>query len=250
MDASQLTATIADSIGKMGAAHYFSPESAAAGEAAGLDLGALYAAGRGGVMGDKSPEVIEEAFFFFKPPLVASMVRGAEGIATPSQAADAAFVGAAAFGTARLSELDPQVRDAFLEAARQAVANAPRGRWPLFDGHAARANSSDPAAEAFLLIMALRELRGGVHTEAIQMQGLSAATACQLDSNPISFELHGFIDEDRVEVTDELIAKRRAAEEATDAEMIAILSGLSDAQREALAAGVSAMVPLVGEHGS
>ena len=250
MDATELTTTIAGPIGTMGAAHYFSPESAAAGSAAGLDLGSLYAAGRGGVIGDKTPEEIEEVFFFFKPPMAASMVRGAEGIATPTQAADAAFEGAAAFGVARLSGLDPAVRDGFLEAARRAVASAPRGRWPLFDGHAARAASENPAAEAFLLVIALRELRGGVHTEAIQRQGLSAATACQLDSNPISFEMHGFTDEDRVEVTEELAAKRRAAEDATDLEMAEILSSLSDAQRDALAAGVAAMAPLIGEHGA
>jgi hypothetical protein len=250
MDAAQLTEHIAGPIGSMGAAHYFSPESSAAAEAAGLDLGTLYAAGRGGTMGDVSPEEIETAFFFFKPPMVTAMIGGLDGKATPTEAADAAFKGAAAFAVARLGDLDQSTLDGFLDAARVAVSAAPRGRWPLFDGHAARATAENPRAEAFLLVIALRELRGGIHTEAIQAQGLSAATACQLDPNPISFELHGFGDADRVEVSDELQARRTAAEAATDAKMIAILSTLSDAQRDALAAGVDAMAPLIGEHGA
>lgn len=250
MDTAQLTSHTAGPIGTMGGAHYFSPESSAAAEAVGLDLGALYAAGRGGTMGDVSAEEVQAVFFFFKPPMVATMLSGIEGKATMSQAADAACEGAAAFGAARLANLDDETLQAFLDAARAAVAAAPRGRWPLFDGHAARARSADPRSEAFLLVVTLRELRGGIHTEAIQAQGLSAATACQLDSNPISFELHGFGDADRVEPTDEVVARRAAAEEATDAEMIAIYESLSETQRAALARGVDAMVPLIGEHGA
>jgi hypothetical protein len=248
MDALELTQAIAGPIGSMGAAYYFAPESAAVAERAGLDLGALYAAGRGGVMGDASPEEIEEVFHFFKPPMVSAMVRGAAATATPAQAADLALEGARSFGAARLAELDPAVRDAFADAGRAAIAAAPRGRWPLFDGYAERLDADDPGAAAYLVVVALRELRGGLHTEAIKAAGIPAATACQLDPNPISFPLHGYGDDDRVEETGELLAAKQAAEEATDAGMVEILSKLSDPQRAALAAGVAAMEPLVGGH--
>ncbi len=36
-------------------------------EAIGLDVFGLYAGGRGGVLGDRTPEEVDEEFFFFKP---------------------------------------------------------------------------------------------------------------------------------------------------------------------------------------
>ena len=50
----------------MGAAFYFSPEAAARAEGIGLDVVSLYAAGRGAVLGDRTPPEVDETFFFFK----------------------------------------------------------------------------------------------------------------------------------------------------------------------------------------
>ena len=50
-----------------GAAFYFSPEAAARAEGIGLDVVSLYAAGRGAVLGDRTPDEVDETFFFFKP---------------------------------------------------------------------------------------------------------------------------------------------------------------------------------------
>ena len=55
MDAAALSSELAEPIGSLGAAFYFSPAAAARAESIGIGLGALYALGRGGVA-----ELVEE----------------------------------------------------------------------------------------------------------------------------------------------------------------------------------------------
>ena len=95
---------------------------------------------------------------------------------------------------------------------------------------------TDPVHEAYYWSIVLRELRGGVHTEAVVDVGLTAAEACQLDHGGLSFALHGYRDEDRAEETDELVATRLAAETDTSKRMAVLLETLDDTQRQALAA--------------
>ena len=71
--------------------------------------------------------------------------------------------------------------------------------------------------------------------------GLTAAQACQLDKGGEAFELHGYGDDDRSEVTPELIAAREAAERDTSARMAALLEPLTDTQRAALLEGTKAL---------
>ena len=57
----------------IGALHYFGPKSKAAAEALGIDQFRFYFAGRGGVMGEVSHEVLQSAFGYFNPALVDKM---------------------------------------------------------------------------------------------------------------------------------------------------------------------------------
>ncbi len=87
----------------------------------------------------------------------------------------------------------------------------------------------------------MRELRGGVHIEAVRAVGLAASEACYLDDVG-SFKLHGYGDADVPTVTPALVAAKAAAEQATDEAMAARFEVLSEGERAALAGGVDAMV--------
>ena len=85
---------------------------------------------------------------------------------------------------------------------------------------------ADPIHEAYYWSIVLRELRGGVHTDAVVAASLSAAEACQLDHGGMSFGLHGYGDDDRTEETEELVARRGAVEVDTSKRMAALLEVL------------------------
>jgi hypothetical protein len=242
MDARNLSSEIADPIGNLGAAFYFSPASAAQADAIGIGLGGLYALGRGGVMGEVDAARIDEVFFFFKSSMIRSMAEsGLRSVDGPTAAA-AALRGAADFGRERFAEVDEAILAAFVEAARALSATLPASRWPLVDGYLAMPRPEGLAAEAYFWVVLLRELRFAVHADAVRAAGMSAANACQTDSLEVSFELHGFGDEDRVELTDELLATRARVDTATDEAMAALLEPLSDEQRDALNLGTFTML--------
>ena len=125
----------------------------------------------------------------------------------------------------------------------------PQGRWPLVDGYLALAVPEGPVHEAYYWSIVLRELRGGIHTEVVIAAGLTASEACQLDRGGAYFGLHGYGDEDRVEETEELRARRLAAEDETTAAMAALLGAIDSTQRKDLAAGALAMHEAGGRAG-
>ena len=130
---------------------------------------------------------------------------------------------------------------AFSAAAKALADTLPTGSWPLVDGYLAEPVPGDPVHQAYYWSIVLRELRGGVHTEAVIAAGLSGAEACQLDHAGSYFALHGYGDEDRAEETEELVATRLAVEVETSNRMAALLEVLDDAQRAALADGAIAL---------
>ena len=129
----------------------------------------------------------------------------------------------------------------FSAAARALAGSLPPGRWPIVDGYLALPVPADPIHEAYYWSIVLRELRGGVHTDAVVDAGLSGSEACQLDHGGASFGLHGYGDEDRTEETDELVARRLAVEVETSQRMAVLLEALDETQREGLAVGAVAM---------
>jgi hypothetical protein len=241
MDTLELADTIADPIGLVGMSYYFSPQAVARGEAIELDVITFYAGGRGGVLGDIEAVEVDQTFYFFKEGLVASMVEKARVGADRSETVAAHLEAANDYADATFGDIPEATLEAFAEAARALAATLPRGEWPLVDGYLALPVPSDPIHEAYFWSIVLRELRGGVHTQAVRAAGLSGAEACQLDREGAFFALHGYGDEDRAEETDELVARRRAAEVETSRRMAELLGVLDDAPREALAEGALAL---------
>jgi len=62
-----------NTIGTIGAASFFHPDTSARGKEAGLDGFRCYVLGRGGVLGNVESEVVHGAFVYFPPDLIAEM---------------------------------------------------------------------------------------------------------------------------------------------------------------------------------
>jgi hypothetical protein len=241
MDTLELADTIADPIGTVGMSFYFSPQAVARGEGLELDVVTFYAGGRGGVLGDIDALEVDRIFYFFKTGLIASMVErarvGADRQETVATHLDAAndYAGAT-FGGIPLDTLQ-----AFSTAAKALADTLPNGRWPLVDGYLAQPVPADPVHAAYYWSIVLRELRGGVHTDAVIAAGLSGAEACQLDHAGSFFALHGYGDEDRTDETEELVVTRLAVEVETSTRIAALLEVLDEGQRAALERGAIAL---------
>jgi hypothetical protein len=237
MDALTAATALGAPLGTVGAAFYFSTEAVARAEGIGLDVVSLYAAGRGAVLGNRTPAEVDETFFFFKSGLIAGVVEAARAKAGPAEILGAHLGAADDFAVATYGAVDPPVLEAFATAALRVVDALPTGRWPLVDGYRAQPMPGGVAASAYRGAVVLRELRGGIHREAVEAAGLSAAVACQFDRGDDYYRLHGFGDDDRVPETPATLATRVGAEQATDAAVAALLVVLDERGLEDLVAG-------------
>ena len=241
MNALDCTTALAEPIGTLGMSFYFSPQAIAIGETIELDVVTFYAAGRGGVLGEVDVVEVDEVFFFFKDGMVAAMMEKARAGAPRDLAVTKHLEAATAFANDTFGGVSTEVLDAFTHAASALVGTLPTGSWPIVDGYRSLPIPSGSAAAAYHFAVILREVRGGVHTDAIKAEGLSDVEAVQLYAGGSMLGLHGYTDADTVEETPELVARRAAAEQDTDDRMVALLEALSDDQRAALVAGSDAM---------
>jgi hypothetical protein len=245
MNALQATEEIAEPLGTVGMMFYFSPQSAERAKPLDMDVVALYAAGRGGVLGDRTADEIDDIFFFFKPGMITQMVENARSKASRDVGVGAHLDAAKDYADATFGGIDETVLNEFSAAVKSLAATLPAGQWPIVDGYLALEVPSTPRHEAYYWAIIMRELRGGVHTDAVKAAGLSASESCQLDRGGAFFALHGYSDDDKVEETEELIATRAAAEADTTAREAALLQVLGDAQLATLVAGARAMADAV-----
>jgi hypothetical protein len=245
MDATTAASTIAGPIGDLAGNFYLSKQAIARGEAIGLDVVSLYGAGRASVLGGVDPETADAIFYFFKPGMIAAVVTRGRSLASEDAIATAHLGSADDYAEATFAAVDLATLGAFTDAVGALVATVPSGSWPLFDGY--RSAPTAPA-RAYRAAILLRELRGGVHTDAVKAAGLSPVTACQFNRNRDldNFKRHGFSEEDMVEYTPEIEAQKAAAEAATTAQMAALFGPLSQTQLEAIVAGTNALVAALG----
>jgi hypothetical protein len=241
MEATTAASTIAGPLGNLAANFYFSPESTARGDAIGLDVISLYGAGRASMLGGVDPQTADDVFYFFKPGMVAAVVERGRSLATEEAIATAHLGSADDYAEATFAGVDAATLNAFSDAVDALAATVPSGSWPLFDGYRAAPAALTDAARAYRAAILLRELRGGVHTDAVKACGLTPATACQFDRDLGYFQMHGFSEEDMVEHTPEIDAQKAAAEAATTAQMAALFAPLSSAQLDAIVAGAKAL---------
>lgn len=159
------------------------PENFAASVAAGYENPlAGYVAGRGGVLGGATGATVSAVFAVFEPNGLEAMwdegvaVRGAAGAAQQywQQAAD--------FGHKYLS--GAQGLDRIAALGEKIIAVTPIAGLPLFAGWRAMPLADDPAARALQVMFVLRELRAGVHFNALTISGIAPVEAHMLNKGP------------------------------------------------------------------
>ena len=246
MDATTAASTIAGPLGDLAANFYFSKQAIARGEAIGLDVISLYGAGRASMLGGVDPETADAIFYFFKPGMIAAVVARGRSLASEDAIAAAHLGAADDYAEDAFAAVDSATLGGFADAVGALLATVPSGAWPLFDGYRSAPTAPTAAARAYRAAILLRELRGGVHTDAVKATGLSAATACQFNRDLDNFKMHGFSEEDLVEYTPEIEVQKVAAEAATTAQMATLLAPLSQIRLEAIVAGTNALVAALG----
>lgn len=138
-----------------------------------------YAAGRGGVLGESSGTTVAAIFAVFEPGLVCNMweegvaVRGATG------AAEVYWGQAADFGRQYLAGADGLERIAAL--GEKIFAATPDAGLPLFAGWRRMPLADDAAARALQVMFVHRELRAGVHFNALTISGITPIEAHMLN---------------------------------------------------------------------
>jgi hypothetical protein len=248
MDATTAAQSIAGPLGNLGAKFYFSTHAIARAEATGLDVVSLYGAGRASMLGGVEPETADAIFYFFKPGMIAALVTRGRSLASEDAIATAHLGAADNYAEATFAAVDSATLGAFTDAVGALVATVPSGCWPVFDGYRSAPAAPTAAARAYRAAILLRELRFGVHSDAVKAAGLSPAIACQFnrDGDLANFTLHGFSEEDMVEYTPEIEAKKAAAEAATTTRMAALFAPLSHTQLDVIVSGTNALAAALG----
>ena len=237
MTPDELNAEVSLPLGGLGGSFYFAPATLERGKALGLDGFRFYFAGRGGVLGDVEPAVVQSAFGYFHPALVGKIWTSALERVPAREAARAYVEACRDHGRKLFDGLDGL--DGFCDAAESVVAATHPAALALYAGWASEPLPDDVPGRAMQLATVLRELRGGVHLVAIVAQGLSPEMAHYL-KRPDDYTTFGH-PEPAPEATDAHRAAHEAAEALTDELMAGHYEVLDDAARDALATGVRAM---------
>lgn len=149
-----------------------------------------YVAGRGGVLGEATGVTVSSVFVVFEPTALTAMwdegvaVRGASG------AAQLYWEQTAGFGRRYLSEARGLERIAAL--AEKVIAATPIAGLPLFAGWRAMPLADDAAARALQVMFVMRELRAGVHFNALAISGITPVEAHMLNKGPHYASMFGW----------------------------------------------------------
>ena len=141
-----------------------------------------YVAGRGGVLGEVTGATVAAAFAVFEPSGLSAMwdegvaVRGAAG------ASEVYWNQTAEFGRRYLAGAEGL--DRFNTLAEKLIAAAPTAAVPLFAGWKAMPLAEDAPARALQLMFVLRELRAGLHFNALSLSGIAPIEAHMLNKGP------------------------------------------------------------------
>lgn len=235
MTPEELVAAASPSIGTLGWAFYFVPETGAAAEALGLDMFRFYFLGRGGVLGDVEARVVASAFGYFKPELVERMWDSAKAVVAPRDAGRAYHLACADLGRRRLADVEGLAE--FCAAAERVNEAADPTGLPLYAGIRCEPLVDDLPGRAMQLTTVLRELRGSAHLLAVRAVGLDAKTAHWI-ARPADIAMFGWNEEEAPDVTDEARARHAEAEALTDRLVTPAYAVLGDAEQQHLLAGL------------
>lgn len=211
MDPREIMAATKQQIGDLGAAFYFDPDTLARGKELGLSGMRFYALGRAGVLGTANPAVVQSAFGYFHPELLAKWLEQAVEVLDPLSAARAYIACNHELGRRRFGDIAGL--DAFVEAASEVIGAVDGGALALFAAVRAEPVPEDAPAAAAHQAMVLRELRGSAHLAAVAAVGLPTRVAHAI-KRPDDVGMFGY--EEPPEVTDADRAAHAEAEDLTD----------------------------------
>ena len=183
-------ATVTDSVRTAGAAigeavgvFMVHPETVEQSLAAGYpDPFSAYFAGRAGVLGDVNAETVTAAFVVFDPNFVRTCWEKGVAVHGAADGAKLYWDQAAAFGRRHLA--DAEGMDRLAAIGEKIIATAPDEELPLFAGWRRMPLADDGPARALQVMFVLRELRAGVHFNALAVSGVSPIEAHVLSKGP------------------------------------------------------------------
>ncbi|TDD34375.1 hypothetical protein E1286_40950 [Nonomuraea terrae] len=206
----------------------------------GLGAREFYFRGRCGVLGECDADVVSAAAVFFPPDHVRQSWES--GRKLPVERAVELYAEAChAWARRKLDGRDGCARIA--ELLQRVVENASPVGAPLFAGWRAVPLPGDAPARAVQLMHVLRELRGALHANAVIAAGLhplDATLAAEHDGTPLGQRSGEMIarfftwPEPYATPGPEVVARRAAVEETTDALMAEAFSVLSDGESDEL----------------
>jgi hypothetical protein len=214
----------------VGGAFMLTPATTERGDAIGLDFGEFYALGRGGVLGDVDADVVVATFGYFSRDLVQRFWNGAKEKVAPPDAALAYADACRTWGREHLASV-PAVDELAGLLERTAAAASPVGA-PLFGGWRAVPLPDDAPGRMMQLMHVLRELRGGLHLDAVLAAGLTPHEALTINE-PGQVQLFGW-----AEPAPDVESKRAiltTANETTDRMIAHAFEALTDDERSRLA---------------
>lgn len=160
----------------IGTAIYLSPDVFEwAGEWGWPNPFAFYFAGRGGMLGDVTSDVVTSAMGWFAPAAIAAMYTEGAGVAGPRTAAERMAEAHARWGDRYYGEIDGL--DDAVAVSEELVNGLEGSAIPLFVGWRQAPPSATAAGRAAQLMQMLREWRGGLHLVATTAVGLSPLEA-------------------------------------------------------------------------
>ena len=136
---------------------------------------AFYFAGRGGMLGDVSHEVVTSTFGWFSPDAVAAMYDEGIGVAGARGAAERMADAHSKWGDKYYANIDG-LEDA-VAVSEDAVTGLEGSAIPVFVGWRDTPRSETAAGRGAQLMQMLREWRGGLHLVATTAVGLSPLEA-------------------------------------------------------------------------
>jgi hypothetical protein len=160
----------------IGTAIYLSPETFALGAEWGwTNPFGFYFAGRGGMLGDVSADVVHAALGWFHPAAVKAMYEEGAGVAGSVEAARRMAEAHGIWGSKHLADIEDI--GGLAKVTEELVDNLEGSGIPLFAGWRNAARSDDDAGRMAQLMQILREWRGGLHLVATTAVGLTPLEA-------------------------------------------------------------------------
>lgn len=243
----ELLAAACPTIGTLGAAFYFTPETLARGKELGLDGFRFYFLGRGGVLGDVEAKVVTSAFGYFNASLVQRIWDSAKATMAPRDAGRAYLDCCRQFGQSRFADVADL--DAFCDAAETVNDAVGPAGLALYAGLSAEPLPEDLPGRAMQLVASLREFRGSAHLLAVLASGLMPVNAHHIH-RPDMMEMFGWDEATLPGITEDDRHGLAAADALTDRLVGPAYAVLDDGQRHALVDGLNRLATAAGQPAS